>query len=327
MSNDLDELIARADLDGLIRLIDATCSARDWQRLFDIRNSCRAAVLGGRQLWPAATLADYRLALRAPAQWATEVLHSETSRFTLGPLTEVIAQHHFWHELAETLPFAPQSTFVAYECALRGQTIDESDALFPALEIPVQCGSWEPNYQLAEYADNEAVFPAPPLPEAANAELWPTTTGRLLDDHHLSQATHQLVETWTTQSNGRCETVVTAGDVLTALGALGIGSVRLSRLTSEAAMAQMAWAGASGGAHGRRRGAATGRLSAWWMLAALNHSIDSWPTSDLEASETAERWMWWWWDVDEPRSGWQLHLVAHDTKTNRSWVINANDTR
>lgn len=327
MSNDLDELIARADLDGLIRLIDTTCTHRDWQRLLDIRDSCRAAVHSGRQLWPAATLADYRLALRAPTQWATEVLRSETSRFTLGPLTEVIAQHHSWDELVNRLPYAPQSTFVAYECALRGQTIQESEKLFPALEIPVQCGSWEPTYQLAEYADNEATFPAPRLPDTVSAEHWSTTTGQLLGDHHISQAAHQLVEAWTTQSNGRCETVITTGDALHALGTLGVTSANLRRLDSDIAMAWMAWAGASGGAHGRRRGAATGRFSAWWMLAALGQSLGSWPLSHLEANEIAEQWTWWWWDADEPATGWQLQLVAHNVTTNRAWAIGANDAR
>lgn len=331
MSNDLDELITRADLDGLIRLIDATCAHRDWQHLLKIRDACRAAVHSGRQLWPAATLSDYRLALRAPAQWATEVLRSEASRFTLGPLTEVIAQHHSWHELADHLPYEPQSTYVAYECALRGQTIADADALFPALEIPVQCGSWEPMYQLAEYADNEATFPAPPLPDTSSAEhcstTVPTRTGQRHDEQSISQAAHQLVEAWTTQSNGRCDTVSATGDAPSALGAIGIASAHLRHLTSDNAMAWMAWAGASGGAHGRRRGAATGRFSAWWMLAALDHSLDSWPISTSQASEIAEQWTWWWWDVNEPATGWQLQLVAHNATTNQSWAISARDAR
>lgn len=327
MNNDLDELVARADLDGLIRLIDATCTHRDWPRLLNIRDSCRGAVRSGRQLWPAATLADYRLALWAPAQWATEVLRSEASRFTLGPLTEVIAQHHSWHELVNYLPYAPQSTFVAYECALRGQIVQESEKLFPALEIPVHCGSWEPTYQLAEYADNEATFPAPRLPDTLGAEHCSTTAGQRLDDHGISQAAHQLVEAWITQSNGRCATVFTTGDALHALGTLGVTSANLRRLASDTAMAWMAWAGASGGAHGRRRGAATGRFSAWWMLAALGQSLGSWPISNHEANQIAEQWTWWWWDTDEPATGWQLQLVAHNATTDQAWAIGANDTR
>ena len=330
MSNDsvnieIDELIARADLDGLIRLIDAICVSRDWQQLFNVRNACRTAVHSGRQLWPAATLAEYRLALRSPAKWAAEVIGTEASRFTLGPLTEVIAQHHLWRELVNQLPYGPQSTFVAYECAIRGQAIDEPDALFPALEIPVQCGSWEPKYQLADYADNEATFPTPPLPLSSSAENVFASAGQPLDEPSISQAAFHLVEAWTVQSNGQCETVVSTGDALNALGALGVASASLRLLTSDTAMAWMAWAGASGGAHGRRRGAATGRLSAWWMLAALNHSFDSWPISNLEAHEIAEQWTWWWWDVDEPATGWQLQLVAQNATTNQAWAVSAND--
>lgn len=327
MNNELDELIGRADLDGLIRLIDATCTHRDWQHLLNIGESCRAAVRSGRQLWPAATLADYRLALRAPAQWATKVLRSEANRFTLGPLTEVIAQHHSWRELVSQLPYAPQSTFVAYECALRGQTIDDSNALFPALEIPVQCGSWEPKYELAEYADNEAAFPAPRLPDTVTERNCSNLAGQRLEEPVISQAAHQLVEAWTTQSNGRCDTVITSGDALNALGALGIASANLRYLGSDSAMAWMAWAGASGGAYGRRRGAATGRFSAWWLLAALNDSLGSWPISNLHAGEIAEQWTWWWWDADEPATGWQLQLAAHNATTNRAWAISANDAR
>ena len=325
LNNEIDELIAQTDLDGLIRFIDASCTSRNWQQLFNVRNACRAAVHSGRQLWPAATLAEYRLALHSPAQWATEIITTEASRFTLGPLTEVIAQNHVWAELVNRLPYSPQSTFVAYECALRGQTIDEPDALFPALEIPAQCGSWEPDYQLAIYSDNEATFPAPPLPHSINAENIDSSTGQRLDEPEISQATSHLVEAWTVQSNGRCESVVTDGDALNALGALGITSASLRPLTSESAMAWMAWAGASGGAHGRRRGAATGRLSAWWMLAALNHSIDTWPLSSLEAHEFAEQWKWWWWDAQELPIGWQLQLVAHNSTTNQAWAVRAND--
>lgn len=327
MSSNLDELITRADLDGLIRLIDATCAHRDWPHLHEISNACRAAVHSGRQLWPAATLADYRLALQAPAAWATKVLRSEASRFSLGPLTEVIAQNHSWHELVDHLPHEPQSTFVAYECALRGQIITEADALFPALEIPIQCAQWEPTYQLAQYTENEATFPSPPLPDTSIAQRFATTAGRQCDEQKISQAAHQLVEAWTTQSNGRCETVSSSGDALCALGALGIRSANLRHITSDIAMAWMAWAGSSGGAHGRRRGAATGRFSAWWMLAALDRSLESWPISTLQAGEIAARWTWLWWDANEPETGWQLQLAGHNAQTNQSWAISARDAQ
>ena len=63
----LDELVHRADLDSLIRLVDDRTAARDWDGLRRARDRARSAVNTGRQLWPVATLAEYRLALLAPA--------------------------------------------------------------------------------------------------------------------------------------------------------------------------------------------------------------------------------------------------------------------
>ena len=48
-----------------------------------------------------ATLAEYRLALRAPAEWAAPMIADGAGLFTIGPLTEVIAQEHSWQELAD----------------------------------------------------------------------------------------------------------------------------------------------------------------------------------------------------------------------------------
>ncbi|MFT6293461.1 MAG: hypothetical protein ACJAR2_004087, partial [Ilumatobacter sp.] len=65
--DDLDALIHRSDLDGLVRMIDDRCSSRDWSGLLRVRDRSRQAVGTGRQLWPAATLAEYRIALLADA--------------------------------------------------------------------------------------------------------------------------------------------------------------------------------------------------------------------------------------------------------------------
>ena len=48
---DLDPLIDRADLDGLVRLIDARCETRDWEGLFRIRERARLATETGRQVY------------------------------------------------------------------------------------------------------------------------------------------------------------------------------------------------------------------------------------------------------------------------------------
>ena len=106
--DDLDPLIDRADLDGLVRLIDARCETRDWEGLFRIRERARLATETGRQVWPATTLAEYRLALHADTKWAAKVLQEDGGRFTIGPLTEVIAQNHSWSDLKELLTDGPR---------------------------------------------------------------------------------------------------------------------------------------------------------------------------------------------------------------------------
>ena len=82
-----------------VRLVDDRTAARDWAGLRVARDRCRAAVATGRQLWPAATLAEYRLALVAPPEWAAPMIADDAGLFTIGPLTEVIAQHHTWAAL------------------------------------------------------------------------------------------------------------------------------------------------------------------------------------------------------------------------------------
>jgi hypothetical protein len=46
----LDDLIARADLDGLVRLVERRCTSGDWAGLLRLRSGCRAAGNSGRQL-------------------------------------------------------------------------------------------------------------------------------------------------------------------------------------------------------------------------------------------------------------------------------------
>ena len=94
--DDLDPLIDRADLDGLVRLIDARCETRDWEGLFRIRERARLATETGRQVWPATTLAEYRLALHANTKWAAKVLQEDGGRFTIGTQTHRPTVQRAW---------------------------------------------------------------------------------------------------------------------------------------------------------------------------------------------------------------------------------------
>lgn len=331
--NDIEEgrgdqiatLVHRADLDGLIRLIDELTTERDFTALRRVRESARSAVATGRQLWPVATLAEYRIALRAPAAEAVGVIDDLAGRFTIGPLSEVIAQDHTWRELAPLLDTEPVACSIAHERALRGEMID-TDSLrrFPeALDIPAVIQPWEPIYAVATYRDDGAEFPAPPVP-VADTDIECISGAERLDDD-VEQAVRQLLEAWTVSSNGHAEVVCVNGSVAEALGALGVRRARLAPITGAAALALLAWAGASGGAHGRRRGAAIGRYGAWWVLGALADVLDDWPVAPDLLGATLADLDWWWWDAAEPLTGWNLNLAVMDRRDRVAWAIRASD--
>lgn len=327
VDDDLDALIHSGDLDALVRMIDDRCAASDWAGLLRVRDRSRAAVATGRQLWPAATLAEYRLALLADAEHVAVVLDETdglSGRFTIGPLTEVASQHHSWSDLVPFLDLGPRASFVAHERAIRGERIDTtSTELAPVLDIPVEIQPWEPTYPVAVYSDAGGEFPAPD-----RADDWidviPTSGSEELDDD-VELALRDLVEPWITSSNGRAETVCVSGDVAAALGALGLRRARVCELDADEALAWIAWAGASGGAHGRRRGAAAGRFGAWWLLAALGDLLDDWPIDPDELGDLADDLTWFRWNAYEPEVGWSIHLAVEDPDNGVAWALVAQD--
>ncbi|MDW3214239.1 MAG: DUF6183 family protein [Ilumatobacteraceae bacterium] len=324
---ELDDLIRVVDLDGLVRMVDARCDADDWAGLLRLRDRCAAATIEtGRQLWPAATLAEYRLALLAPDEWAATVLDGESGRFTIGPLSEVTAVRHTWAGLAPHLDTVPIATFIAHERAIRGEHIPpgELTALPPVLDIPADLQPWEPAYPVSTYTDAGAEHPEPD----ATGDLVDVTTPddvTIVDDDSTELAVRQLLEAWTAASTGRAETVCVEGDHLAALSALGVRSARVAEIPAAEAVARLAWAGASGGAQGRRRGMAIGRFSAWWLLGAIGDLHDDWPPTDDEIAELLANLRWFRWDAHEPAGGWRLQLVVEDHAEGLAWAINAAD--
>jgi resuscitation-promoting factor RpfA len=318
----LDRLIAAADLDGLIRLVDARCATADWAGLLHIRDRSRWAVTTGRQLWPAATMAEYRLALLAPTEWAARVLDEETGRFSIGPLTEVVAQSHTWESLSRLVTLDPRAAFVAHERAIRGEVIDTED-LPDVLNLPYELEPWEPQYPVATYAPDGATFDAPELPtEFVDVDLSP---GVIVQDDDVTLAVRQLVEPWTAQSNGKADIVCVEGTAAEAVGALGLLHARIASMTAQNALQWLAWAGASGGAFGRRRGAAQGRFGAWWVVAALGGALDEWPLTPHAVGDLVEELQWYWWDAHEPPQGWELQLAVALPSEGLAWAISARD--
>ena len=323
----LDALIHSVDLDGLVRMIDDRCSDRDWEGVLRLRDRCAAATREtGRQLWPAATLAEYRLALLAPPEWAATVLDGEAGRFTIGPLSEVVAQHHTWAELRPHLDAVPISLFVAHERAIRGEPIDPSSlvALPPVLDIPAALQTWEPTYTVATYGD-AGVEHEMPASTGALVDAEVTNAAEVVDDEATDLALRQLVETWTAASTGRAESACVEGRAVDAVAALGLHSIRIVEIPAGEALATLAWAGASGGAHGRRRGTAMGRFSMWWLLGAIGDLHDDWPPTVDDVETLLDELTWYRWDAHEPEGGWRDQLAVENATEGVAWAFNARD--
>lgn len=321
----LDDAVRAGDIDELIRLVDACCDQRDWDALSALHAACARAHETGRQLWPAASHAAYRLALEAPARYAAAVLVEGEGRFAPGPLAEVAAQAHPWTELAPHAPPGMTAMLAAHERVVRGEDLSGDPPTGPeVLELPWRLASWEPRYALAEYASFRGEFPSPDVPRLATVELPAAPERGTPDD--ISVALLETTRVWATESNGRADAVVVAGDATDAIAALGPRAARVAELDAAAALAHVAWAGASGGAHGRRRGAAAGRFSAWWLTGALAGVLDEWPpTDDARLGDAIARCRWYWWDAAEPATGWRLQLAIEDPDAGRAWAIAAAD--
>ena len=322
--SDLHELIELGDVDELVRHIDRLCANRDWAGLVDLRDQCRAALERGKQLWPASSHAEYRLALEADPAWAGPMLVEGTGRFTLGPLAEVAASTHTWDQLAPHVPDGPLRAVTAHECVVRGADLTGTDGIDTAvLDLPLRLEPWEPSYPVASYRAHEADFPSPPA-----TPLEPTTLpppGAQVSDPTVTDALLELVRPWVAESNGRAEAVAVEGGAEAAIAALGVRTAHTAPVTAAEALATMAWAGASGGAHGRRRGMAYGRFGAWWATAALAGLADEWPVTAAELGEAAEELRWVAWGAGEPPTGWTFRLAVEDPVDGMAWAASAVD--
>jgi hypothetical protein len=319
-----EELVELGDLDELVRQVDRLADGSDWDGLVDLRDRCRLALQRGRQLWPAASLAEYRLALDAPGASAASVLVPDAGRFALGPLSEVAASSHTWSDLAPSAPPTPQAALAAHERVVRGEDLSADDRIDRrVLELPLALQAWEPRYPVAEYKAEEADFAHPP-----DVTGWAPSTAEpasVVDDAEARRALVELATAWVTESNGRAEAVAVEGDAAGAVAALGASRGRLADVGLGPALAAMAWTGANGGAHGRRRGMAAGRFAAWWAVVAVLGRLDDWPLDPDDLGAAAQRLRWYRWDAGEPETGWSLRLGVEDPQRGRAWALSAVD--
>ena len=310
------EAIESSDTDELLRVIDGYCETSSWPVLLDLRARCREALGRGKQLWGVEEHIRYRLALEAPGELAGPIVAEGESRFALGPLPEVAASTKTWDELTPHIENGPARRTTAAERVIRGDIIETE-----GLDLPGVIQDWEPAYQVATYESDRVEAPAPTIPTMTDADV-PAEAETIIDTVS-EEALSDLVLPWVEESNGRCDTITASGDHLSAIRGMGLTRARVGSLPTAEALSWMAWAAASGGAHGRRRGAATGRYLAWWVISCLADL--QWPESPETIASAANRLRWHWFDDGSPDIGWGLRLAVTDPEAKISWAVSATD--
>jgi hypothetical protein len=331
----LAELVESGDLDALTDRIDALCFDESWNDLVDLRDRCRAALDRGKQLWPAAAFAEYRIALDGPASIAALVVESPAERFSLGPFAEVMASTHTFAELDPFLPASPGRGAVAHERVVRGEDLRGVESLRAddPFGLPLHLLAFEPRYSEARYEPTKLLAPSP-APDVRLARQ-PITTGepgaRLHDSPESIRALKDLAAAWTTGSNGVVDAVMVEGNAKRAIATLGCPRHRSIKITTAAALDWMAWTSASGGAQSRRRGMAAGRLSALWAalcLAGLDDdhlAIHEHPLDEL--ADVLSELQFFLFDDGAPATGWSLRLAVEDPYDGVAFAVIAADAR
>ena len=241
--SELDTLINSLDHDGLVLYVDGCCSSRDWTELLRVRDTCRLANDSGRQMWPITTLANYRLALHAPAEFAVQAMDETNTNFLFGPLSEVIAQHHSWDDLKGHLSDVHIADVVAHECGIRGADISYTPTL-QVFDIPHTLQSWENQYQPPVYTDAGVQHDPPEF----NGELRPleiAAKANVVEDRDTTSALRAVIEPWISASNGRAEIRGAEGGVSEALASIGVVRARGQNITPADAISLITWAGSS----------------------------------------------------------------------------------
>jgi hypothetical protein len=276
-----------------VREVDRRAVREDWDEVVALRDACLIATEEtGRQLWGPARYAAYRVALDGPAPLAASMIEPGVVRFGLGPLTEVVTQRHTFDELAAHLD-ATLLPVVAQERVLRGEDLrGDPRAGGDPDDPPLVLQPFEPAYVLSEYRASERLDGVVPDPAEAAGGTWrpltmvdPVSASPDPDHDHdhdhdhdrdpLVRALEDVVTPWTTQSSGDVRIASVRGDAARAVCAAlvagdgedpsGTGEVRIGAIGTATFLQLVAFAGASGGVHGRRRGGAAGRALAWWV--------------------------------------------------------------
>jgi hypothetical protein len=315
------DAIEASDTDELVRIVDGHCEARAWDSLAEMRSRCDEAGTRGKQLWGVIEYIRYRFALDAPGQWAGPAVDGGEARFTLGPLPEVAASTKSWSDLDHHLSPGPARAMVAHERVVRGEDLREADVDHLVLELPLRLQPWEPAYRVPTYHHDRLELSTPSSPSISATET--PSPSLEVDDLEGTRALLSLVDHWVQTSNGRAEAACVEGHPQAAIAALGVARMGMRSVEPGVALAWMAWAAADGGAHGRRRGAALGRFSAWWTAHELSGL--EWPAPPDELGAALSELDWFLWSDGSSPTGWALRLAVYSPGEGLAWAIRATD--
>jgi hypothetical protein len=192
------------------------------------------------------------------------------------------------------------------------------------LELSMVLQPWEPTYALAKYLPH-TVEAAEPWDPKAPLEPMERVEAEPLDETELEHALLDLVQPWTSESNGAASAAIVEGSATAAISAVTLRDVLWGPLQADEAIQRIAWLAASGGAHGRRRGAALGRSMAWYstaLFADLN-----WPVDPDELGREVARLRWYRFEEveDEQKEGWFARLAVADPDNGWAAALNASD--
>ena len=327
------ELVDQGDLDELVRHVDRLCATRDWDGLVDLRDRCRAALERGSSSGPSRRWPSTASLSSRPVQWAGPMVVEGAGRLALGPLAEVAASTHRWDDLGAYIPEGPLRAVAAHERVVRGEDLARDDSIDRrVLDIPLVLASWEPDYPPATYAmtppssrRHRHPFRAPLPPRTfrwrrchwSGTRRWTTSArsracGRPPPTGCRDRWPSPAMPPWRSppaRSRRRSN-----------------GVVRLAPLTGSDALAWLGWAGASGGAEGRRPGAARGRVAVWWLLHGLAGWTADWPIPADELGAVVDELRWYAWDDGSPTTGWSLRLAIEDPTQGVAWALSATDS-
>ncbi len=203
---------------------------------------------------------------------------------------------------------------------MRGEDLRDDPRVDPyVLPLPLALEPQESAYPLATYGPDTADFPMPALPSLTAVDL-PLAPHEWTSDVDEAIALRALVTTWLTDSNGQASVAAVEGNALTAIAALDERDARVAAMSVASAMALMAWAGASGGAEGRRRGMAWGRFLAWECAASLA-GVDI----EDDVGAAADELRWFVWDTGGVDTGWAVRLAVEDPEGGCAWALAATD--